>query len=381
MSRPLRILLVLGTSGGGVGRHVRHLAESLVAQGNSVVVAGPQSIHDSLDLTSAGARFVAVPIAERPSLTGDPRTIRTLRRLVRGCDVVHAHGLRAGALAALARGRSGPPPLVVTLHNALVARGAVAAAYGVLERIVARRADVVLGVSADLEERQRALGARRVAHAVVAGPAPRPLRRTPEQTRRDLRLDGGVDSRAEVEPGPALVVSVARLTAQKGLPLLLDVAALLQDPVDQPLIVVAGDGPARSVLQQRIDDEELPVRLLGWRDDIPELLAAADVAVSTAVWEGQPIWLQEALSAGCPVVATDVGGTAQVLGGAGVLVPPGDAAAAARAVAVLLADPGARDRLGERARARARELPDAAVTRDAVLAVYAGLLTDRPDDC
>jgi len=66
--------------------------------------------------------------------------------------------------------------------------------------------------------------------------------------------------------------------------------------------------------------------------DIPELLAAADVAVSAAVWEGQPIWLQEALAAGCPIVATDVGGTAAVVGDAAVLTPPGDAGALAAAV-------------------------------------------------
>ncbi len=145
--------------------------------------------------------------------------------------------------------------------------------------------------------------------------------------------------------------------------------------------MIAGDGPARTLLQQRIDDESLPVSLLGWRDDIPELLAAADVAVSSAVWEGQPIWLQEALEAGCPIVATDVGGTAQVVGHAAVLVPAGDPEALGRAMADLLADPGARAALRERALARARELPDADATRDAALAVYTDLLTGHPGDC
>ena len=60
--------------------------------------------------------------------------------------------------------------------------------------------------------------------------------------------------------------------------------------------------------QARIDAEHLPVRLLGHRDDVPDLLAAADVVVSSAVWEGQPVGIQEALHAGAAVVATDVGG-------------------------------------------------------------------------
>jgi glycosyltransferase involved in cell wall biosynthesis len=367
----MRVLLVLGTSGGGVGRHVRDLATFLVQQGHSVVIAGPRSVQDSLDLAGTGARFVPVPIAERPSLTGDPRSIRTLRSLAGGCDVIHAHGLRAGALAAVARGRKSPPPLVVTLHNALVSGGAVAAAYALLERVVARRADMVLGVSADLEARQRALGARLVGHAVVAAPTPRALRHPVEQTRRELGL---LD-------GQPLVVSVARLTGQKGLPLLLDAGTELRDPAIAPLIVIAGDGPAKAVLQQRIHDEELPVWLLGWRDDIPELLAAADVAVSSAVWEGQPIWIQEALAAGCAIVATDVGGTAQVVGDAAVLVPAGDSAALGRAIEALLVDDVARGELRARAVRRSRELPDQAAAGRAALAVYDALLTSSSDDC
>jgi glycosyltransferase involved in cell wall biosynthesis len=371
---PLRILLVLGLSSGGVGRHVFQLAESLAAQGHSVVVAGPHSTQDAFAFDQAAAHFVAVPIAARPSLTGDPRSIRTLRKLARQADVIHAHGLRAGALSALARGKTSPPPLVVTLHNALIAEGAVAAAYVALERIVANRADLVLGVSPDLEERQRELDARRVARAVIAAPTRRPLRRTVEQTRTDLG----------VEPGRPLVVSVARLTGQKGLPLLLDLAARLSSRHPAPLVVIAGDGPDQAALRQRIRDENLPVELLGARDDVPELLAAADVAVSTAVWEGQPIWIQEALLAGAAIVATDVGGTGAVVGDAAVLVPAtGESVLAdlTTAVEVLLDDEEARTTLRHRALERARELPDAGDARDAVLADYRALLTTDANDC
>jgi glycosyltransferase involved in cell wall biosynthesis len=125
----------------------------------------------------------------------------------------------------------------------------------------------------------------------------------------------------------------------------------------------------------------LPVELLGWRDDVPELLAAADVAVSSAVWEGQPIWLQEALVAGCPVVATDVGGTGRVVGDAAVLVPAGDPQALARGLLTVLADPALHESLRARAASRAVDLPDQAAARDAALAEYAALLSDDPDRC
>jgi glycosyltransferase involved in cell wall biosynthesis len=358
----MRILLVLGTSGGGVGRHVRDLAKAFVAEGHSVLIAGPQSTQDSLDLTATGARFVAVPIAERPSPTGDPRSIRTIRRLAQKADVVHAHGLRAGALAAISRGRHRHPPLVVTLHNA-PGRGGVALVYSILESIVAKRADLVLCVSPDLEERLRRKGVRRVGPAVVAAPTLAAPSRSVEQTRAELGLG----------PTTQLVVSVARLAEQKGLPLLLDAAELLRDAMDDLLIVVAGDGPSKPVLQQRIDDYDLPVRLLGWRDDVADLLVAADVAVSSAVWEGQPLWIQEALALGCAIVATDVGGTAQVVGDAASLVPAGDPIALADAIEHLLHDHSAREQLQRRAAQRAGELPDGDVTRDAALAAYAVL--------
>ena len=223
----MRILLILGTSSGGVGRHVRDLAKSFVTAGHSVVIAGPQTTQETLDLTGSGARFFAVPIAERPSPISDSRSIRTIRRLSRGAEVVHAHGLRAGALAALSRGRHRDPPLVVTLHNA-PGRGLVGLAYSALETIVARRADLVLCVSPDLEERLRRKGVRRAGPAVIAAPKLARPSRTVDQTRAGLALD----------PTTRLVVSVARLAEQKGLPLLLDAAELLRDAGRDHLIVV-----------------------------------------------------------------------------------------------------------------------------------------------
>ncbi len=93
-----------------------------------------------------------------------------------------------------------------------------------------------------------------------------------------------------------------------------------------------------------------PLRLLGVRRDVPDLLGAADVVVVPSRWEGQPLVVQEALRAGAAVVATDAGGTREVTGDAARLVPPGDAAALAGAIEGLLEDPAG----PRRARAAAR---------------------------
>lgn len=364
MTRPAggpRVLLVLGTSGGGVGRHVRTLEEGLAAHGVPVRVAGPAATRDAFGFD----RFTALDVADRPRPAADARAVRSLRRLARDADVLHAHGLRAGALAALARvGLRRRPGLVVTLHNALTATGAVAAVYAVLERTVARGADTVLVVSDDLGDRMRALGARRVDLAVVPAPVRAPA---PGVTRDAVRADLGVPA------GTALAVTVARLAQQKGLDLLLDAAARWRAAGVRVLVAVAGDGPLRAALQARADAEALPVRLLGHRDDVPDLLAAADVVVSPSRWEGQPLSLREALRAGAPVVATDVGGVAAVLGDAGVLVPYGDPGVLADAVAKVLADDDLASGLRARAAGRARTLPTDADAVDQVLAAYRSL--------
>jgi glycosyltransferase involved in cell wall biosynthesis len=263
--------------------------------------------------------------------------------------------------------RRSPVPLAVTLHNALLARGVrggpVAAAYAVLERLVARGATVVLGVSSDLEDRLRQLGAQDVRHAVIPAPDAGPALRSAAEVRAEL---DAADRH--------LVVCIARLAEQKGLPLLLDAAGLLREQGGDVLVVVAGDGPLRERLQGRIDEEGLPVRLLGWRDDVPDLMTAADVVVSSAVWEGQPIAVQQALHAGAALVATDVGGTAAATADAAVLVPYGDAAAMAGEIRRLLDDPAARKALRTRAHERADGLPDGDDACAAALTLYRDML-------
>ncbi|MDA0638341.1 glycosyltransferase family 4 protein [Nonomuraea sp. MCN248] len=366
----MRVAYVVGTTTGGTGRHVHMLAAGLARRGHRVVVAGPREVEEQFGFREAGARFVEVPVSDRPHPVNDPRAVLSVRRAIRGADVVHAHGLRAGALAALARPRRSPgdpgrpgtgerPLLVVTLHNALTAGGFVGAVYGVLERIVARRADRVLVVSPDLGERMGALGARDVRPAVVPAPPLRQARRTPGEVRADL----GAGDRP-------LVLTVARLAQQKGLETLLDAAAgPWESPA--PLFAIAGEGPLRGELARRIAAERLPVVLLGHRDDVPDLLAAATVAVWASRWEGLPLSVSETLKAGTPVIATAVGGVPGLVGDAGILVPYGDPAALRAAVRKLVADPGEAERWGAAAARRGAELPGEDEAVRSALAAYA----------
>ncbi len=360
------VALVLASSTGGVGRHVLSLVRGLADAGSPVLVCGPAATDQLFGFTAAGATFVPVEIPAAPG-PQDAGAIRTLRRALdaAGADVVHAHGLRAGFVAVLARPRV---PVVVTLHNAVLARGLRGHASNLVERVVARSADVVLGASGDLVERARALGAQDARPGPVAAPAAAP----PRRSRAAVRAEFGIPARTP------LVLSVGRLHPQKRYDLLVDAAARWRSLNPAPVVVIAGSGPSYMALAQRASALRAPVTLLGHRGDVPDLLAGADLAVVTSDWEARQLFAQEALRAGVPLVATAVGGLPGLVGDAARLIPPGDVDALDAAVRAVLLDDGVRTDLAARGPARAATWPGEADTVAAVRAVYAEVVAARP---
>jgi glycosyltransferase involved in cell wall biosynthesis len=324
-----RVLLVLASSAGGVGRHVASLAAGLRARGHDVTVAGPAATGEVFAFPS----FEVVEIGARPHPRRDLVAVHRLRRLAGDADVVHAHGLRAAALSVLTAG-----PVVVTLHNAV--GGPVAA---LLERLVARRASVVLAAGEDLAARARALRAREVRLAPVAAPAPAPSGRDP-----------GL--------GSPLVLAVGRLHPQKGYRTL--IAA--REAWPEAVVAVAGDGP----LQEELAAAGPSIRWLGRREDVADLLAAADVVVLPSLWEARSLTAQEALRLGRPLVASAVGSLPALVRDGAVLVPPQDPAALAAAVRRLLDDPAEAAALAARGRAVAQTWPTEQDTVCQVAQVY-----------
>jgi glycosyltransferase involved in cell wall biosynthesis len=358
-----RVALVLASSTGGIGRHVASIAGGLVEHGYEVSVHGPAATGELFGFAELGAAFEPVEIPATPQL-GDAGAVRTLRRQLRGrppVAVVHAHGLRAGVVAALARPAGAG--LVVTWHNLLATGGLRGPLYRRLEGYVARSADVTLGASEDLVAHARELGARDARLAAVAAPALPPPEREPAAVRTEL----------EIEPDRPLVVSVGRLHPQKGYEVLVDAAARWCERRPEPVVLVAGSGPSYMRLAARISAAHAPVTLLGHRTDVAELLGAADLAVVTSVWEARQLFAQEALVAGVPLVATAVGGIPDLVGDAALLVEPGDVDAFDAAVQRMLDDPELRREYAERGRARAAAWPTEADTLAQLEAVYAAL--------
>ncbi|MFV2104000.1 glycosyltransferase family 4 protein [Micromonospora sp. LOL_024] len=357
------VLLLLASSTGGVGQHLRALARALTVGGTAVLVCGPAATQDQFDFVAAGARFQPVEIPANPT-PADARAVAGLRRVLatEQVRVVHAHGLRAGLVGVLARPAV---PLVVTWHNAVLARGLRGGLSRLAERVVARGAQVTLGASADLVERAAALGAADARLAPVAAPQlPAPRRR-----RAAVRAEFAV---ATDQP---LILSVGRLHPQKRYDVLVDAAARWRERHPPPVVVIAGSGPSYLPLAARVSAVRAPVTLLGHRSDVADLLTGADLAVVTSDWEARQLFAQEALRAGVPLVATAVGGLPELVGDGALLVPPGDVDAVDAAVRGLLDDDTGRVELGRRGAARAATWPTEAETAAQLDALYAELTT------
>ncbi|GAA3793572.1 glycosyltransferase family 4 protein [Streptomyces phyllanthi] len=361
---PLRTVQVLGGGSAGSSAHVRSLASGLVARGVRVTVCAPSEAERAYDFRGVGAVHVPVP------RSSDPTSVTALRMACADADLVHAHGLHAAFRAALAlSGR--PVPFVVTWHSRAHADGARGHLLRLLERRVAKAASVVLGTTSDLVERARLRGARDARLAAIALPAPRAAEddsgRPPSKARAEL---GATDR--------PLLMAVGMLDRYRGYETLLDAARAWRglDPV--PLLVVAGEGPLRPLMQRRIEDEQLPVRLVGRREDVAELIAAADLALLPGSWEARSVLAQEAFHARVPLVAADVPGIPELVGDAAELVPHGDADAFGEAVVRLLADPDRRELLREKGVRQAATWPSEDETVAQVLSVYDELTRPRP---
>jgi glycosyltransferase involved in cell wall biosynthesis len=173
-----------------------------------------------------------------------------------------------------------------------------------------------------------------------------------------------------------LVLTPARLDEQKGHPFLLRAAAELPG-VD---FALAGEGPERATLETLAGEMGIAERVhfLGYRDDIPQLLAACDVFALPSLYEGSSLAVLEAMAAGRPVVSSAIGGTDELIddGMDGLLVAPGDAAGLASALRRLLDDAELRKAFARRARERVeRDFTPTAMTQR-VETIYEELLAD-----
>lgn len=369
-----RVLELSAQAAGGVRAHIRQVSQLLAKDGHQVLLAGPSNVISPADGAVSGAcpRTYQIDIGARPS-GADLKALRQLKQLAATVEVIHAHGLRAGALAVLAAKRlpaAKRPRVVVTLHNLPVGSAPTRLVGKALHLVVVKGADYVLTVSPDLLKKAKQLGLKAGEIAVV----PAPARSLSDCTgTASSETDFGTTASLDPASGPGAgsgpgassdtdydaapcLLTIARLAPQKGLDLLLEAATLIKQRGIDFTWLVAGDGPLKAQLNQQIAAADLPVKLLGRREDIGALLSQADVVVQTSYWEGQPLTLREAMQAGRAIVATDVGGSAYTLAGCGQLVEP-QAGPLADAVVAIISDPKRRETLEAASRAAVAKIP------------------------
>lgn len=303
----------------------------------------------------------------------DLRCLNRLVRLMRAgrFDLLHTHCSKAGFFGRLAARIAGTPPRVVhhvhgwsfNANQPALVRGA----FAMLERIAARPGFLLLACSAATAQAGRRLrvGRPEDLRVIPYGIEREGLRR--RRPRRAIRRRLGLGER------DVLFLQLANLKPQKD-PLTFAAAAVEAGRLlPSARFWIAGDGPLRERAERIAAEGGLGgrFRVLGWRRDVPELLAAADVLVLTSRFEGLPLAVLRGMAAGVPVVATSVDGTAEAVahGVTGLLIPPGDARSASAAFVRLGRDAGLRRRMGRAARERSAAF-DRRVAEASLLALY-----------
>lgn len=330
----MKICQVIASYGeGGLEKHVRELTQQMLARGHEVTVLG-----DKRFLATLPSQAVQVPVRFNLSRHNPLLWLELLIKLrACRCDVIHAQANKAASLVALLR-RWLPVPTVGTLHN--------------VKRDLRsfRKLDHVITVSRQLA---RPFPADQV--SVIYNGVDQP-----DFERLDLKALYDLPAHLPV------LCAVGRLVAAKGFDVLLDAIDGL--PVS---LVIAGDGPDRTRLQQRIDrlSSETPVRLLGHKSNIPSLLASADTVVISSRREGFSYVFNEALFCGAKIVSTDVPVANEVLP-AELIVPIENAATLREKLLSLLGNMDGWDSLMQAPRQFAREHMTQRVMGTRTLAVY-----------
>ena len=309
-------------------------------------------------------RRVYVAGRRKPGLGEVAAGIADLSRVLRGYDLLHVHGeATAGLCLPLLAAR----PSVVTLHGLHLLRrveGLRRRAAALNLHAVVRAATRTICVSkAERGQLEAALGAAIVHRAVVISNGVRPAPATDDADRAAVRRELAVDDDAP------LAVWVGSLDERR------DPLAVIRAAVrtSTPLVMV-GEGPLRSEAERAARP---PVRVVGPRDDVQRLLAAADFFVLMSEREGLSFALLEAMAHGLPAIVADVTENLEAVGDSGIAVPYGDETALVAAFRRLVDDRTERAALGERARRRVAARFDAAEMVERTRAVYDEVLGDR----
>jgi glycosyltransferase involved in cell wall biosynthesis len=381
----MRVLHVVESTIAGVRTHVQALATGLRRYGVQPVVACPLHRQDSFGddqfvsyLTSVGVPVIPVAMRRSISPKADGVALRQLIGLLRHerFDLIHLHSSKAGFLGRLAARAAGVAPVVYSPHGLFFLGDHSPQKrlfYLSLERMASRLCDRIVAVSPS--ERDT---------IIASGIAPARKVICIEQGVEVMAVPTSFDREAArstlaLPPDAFVVGTIARATPQKNPFLFVEAAAQTLALAPQAYMLWCGDGELRAAAEARAHALGIAARcrFLGHREDAQSLLAAFDLFWLTSNYESFGLATAEAMALERPVIATDVVGTCDVVvsGVTGLLVPPCDPSALARATIELLSDPERARAFGQVGRARVLERYTVDRMLDAIASLYSTLLT------
>ncbi|NCD09649.1 MAG: glycosyltransferase family 1 protein [Negativicutes bacterium] len=267
-------------------------------------------------------------------------------------DVIHTHLFAANTVGRIAGKFAGVPVIISTEHNTYVNRSPLCV---MIDKILARITSKIVAVSnsvLDFSAKQTAINKSIYEYIPNCVPLDKisPMS-TDAQVEKKLQFG--------LNPETQIVLSVGRLTEQKGFPYLFRAAQEVIQSCPNTAFLVVGKGELKEDFEQQIKSLglEKSVRLLGFRNDIFDLMQISTIFAMPSLWEGLPVTLIEAGACRLPVVATNVGGIMEVVqdGENGLIIPMKDEKALARCLISLLSSPELLRQMAEKARLRVEQ--------------------------
>lgn len=364
----MKIIWVVRPAEGGILQHLSQLLKGIPDL--DIIVAGPPNLKEW-----AGERpFFPLDLVDGLRLQLDLAASSRLRQILRRerADIVHAHGLKAALITATALAPARHPHFLFTAHNSLPQSASRFTQWGTnaVQRWMFGGMNTIISVSDAVRSQIIRYVPENKVLTIYNGIASAEFGEySPDASRTPLGFT----------PDDQVVGTVARLIPGKGLNTLLEAMSLMAKIMPRLHLVVVGDGPERSKLEQysRGLGLEGKVRFLGWRDDVPALMGGWDCFALPSLSEGFNLSVLEAMASRLPVVVSDLPALreAVVPGRGGLMIHPGSAPELAAALLHVLKAPEKAKAMGEYNRQRV----DAFFCEDRMIrctrALYEGLLT------
>ncbi len=355
----IKVLLCFGQSQVDIRESVLKFIDQLDEDKYHILAAGPKG--DIIDeLKDRGLVTFLLDIGPGIRLFRDYWIIRRLKRTLNEekITIIHAHNYKPALLSGLAARMAKTPIVLFTLHNYIIDEGVGRFRhlfFDITERFLPSLADKIITVSDAL--RRRVIDKGRAENSKVTR-VYTGIKPPPHSFVSKNRISSTIKL-LSLRAGAPVIVSVSPLTPQKGIKYLLIAATHILREVPNAQFVIVGDGPSKHDLQIIAEKFGIhkKVTFTGWRDDVMDIIAIADIFVAPALTEGFPTMVLEAMSLSKPVVATAVGGIPEVIVDreTGLLVRPKKPMLLAQAITFLLTNKDTAVHLGVSGRSRVEE--------------------------